>query len=99
MVKKFEIFSNFFWSPVSRIVPQNLKGDLKKALFNCISSASRSSVAVSVIASQLNKLIKSVTSLVFRREKRYCYSLCIHGKRRLKIEREKRSGNTKFNKS
>ena len=32
---------HYFWFPVSRIVPKNVKGDLKKA-------ASRSSVAVSV---------------------------------------------------
>ena len=29
--KKFEIFFNFFWSPGSRIVPKNVKRDLKKA--------------------------------------------------------------------
>ena len=39
-------------------------------------SASKSSVAVSASASQLIKLIKSVTSLVLKeKEKNHCYSL------------------------
>ena len=67
MRKKLEkiVFKIFFWSPVSRIAPKNVKGDLKKALITSISSASRSSVAVSVSSSQLIKPIKSVTSLIF----------------------------------
>ena len=65
--KKIPIFfRNFSWSPVSRIVPKNVKGDLKKA---SISSASRSSVALSVSSSQLIKLMKSITSLVLEKEK------------------------------
>ena len=41
--------------------------DLKKALLTSMPSASRSSVAVSVSASQLIKHIKSVTSLVLKK--------------------------------
>ena len=32
--KKIEIFFKIFWSSVSRIVPKNIKGDLKKSLIN-----------------------------------------------------------------
>ena len=65
--KNPKFFSKFFWSPGSRIVPKNVKGDLKKALLSSISSASRSSAAFSVSSSQLIKLIKSVTSLVLKK--------------------------------
>ena len=71
-LKKNRFFFNFFGSPVSRIVPTNVKGDLKKAYLTSISSASRSNVAFSVSSSQLIKLIKSVTSLVL---KSHYYSL------------------------
>ena len=49
--------------------------DLKKAYLTSMPSASRSSVAVNVSASQLIKLIKSVTSLVLKKKKSLCYSL------------------------
>ena len=67
-MRKKLIFFKIFWSPVSRIVPKNVEGDLKKALLTSISSGSI--VAVSVSASQLIKLIKSVTSLVLKKEKK-----------------------------
>ena len=46
---------------------KNVKGDLKKTYLTSISSASRSSVTFSVSSSQLIKLIKYVTSLVFKK--------------------------------
>ena len=73
-------FSNFFWSPISRIVPKNVEGDLKKTYLTSISSASRSSVTFSVSSSQLIKLIKSVTSLVLK--KSLYYSLRFSTKKR-----------------
>ena len=58
--------SKFFWSPISGIVPKNLK-ETSKSLLNSISSPSRSSVAFNVSSSQLIELIKSVSSLVSKK--------------------------------
>ena len=49
-IQKIHI-SKFFWSPINRIVPKNVEGDLKKAYLTSISNASRSSVAFSVSSS------------------------------------------------
>ena len=66
---------------------KNVGRGLQKTYITSISSASRSSVAFSVSSSQLIKLVKSVTSLVQKKNKIQKYSLCFSTKkRRLKCQ-------------